>query len=119
MATQRQIDAYRRRLAKIKSGAGLTAECVGAVFYGGVEEPMSADQEVGTIIGVEHCQGWGLFGPTVWTRVKLCKACVHKKGGDRCVQADDTEWRLVLWVDEVRRNGDPQTANLNIEGDQP
>jgi hypothetical protein len=116
MATKKQIDAYRRRLSKIDTGSKLTAECVGAVFYGGIEAPMSADQEVGTILGVEHEQGWGLFGPTIWTRVKLCPACVHKRGGDHCVKPDAAEWRTVLWVDEIRRNGDPMDDNLNIDG---
>lgn len=103
---QEAINAYRARLAEIGHADQITAECIGAVFYGGVEAPMDSDQEVGTILGVKHEQGWGLFGPTTWTYIKLCPACVHKKGGNACASPSDVSWRIVMWVDAIRRNGD-------------
>lgn len=104
---EERIDEYRARLAEIREGGQIAAECIGAVFYGGVEAPMDGDQEIGTILAVKHERGWGLFGPQVWTYIKLCPSCVHQKGAN-CVEAKESGWRIVLWVDEIRRNGDPR-----------
>lgn len=103
MTHEELVDAYRARLATIGDQNGLTAECVGAVFYGGIPD---SDNEVGTILGIKFEQGWGLFGPMVYAFVKLCHGCVHNEGGDNCLHPSEAEWQQVIWLDEVRRNGD-------------
>ena len=100
MATKKQIDAYRARLAKIDDQNKLTHESLGAVFTGGVAgEP---DPVIGTLMSIRHSMGMGLFGPTTYTYVKLCPACAHQKSTG-CI---DPEEVMVTWLDSVVRNGD-------------
>jgi hypothetical protein len=110
MATKREIEAYRKRLARIggaiNPGAQLTSECLYAVVT--YLDEFGGEEKVGTLVGYSHRIGQGLFGPRVVTDITVCTDCAHRKG--RCgpdfeVTATDVA------VLEVVRNGDREAAS--------
>lgn len=110
------IGEFREHLAQIDDPQLLDAICLGAVFTGGLAD--HEDEQTGTLLQVTQRLGAGLFGPTVYTYVKLCPACVHKSGGDDCLNSDQAEEYLVTYVEHVRRNGDAP-APLATGSEQP
>ncbi|HTW17039.1 MAG TPA: hypothetical protein VMF51_18055 [Nocardioides sp.] len=92
--TARQIEAYRRRLAKVTQAHLLTSECVGAVIRFTVLDlfgaPNSAASRtvVGTLTSYRVYTGFGLMGPTVRIDVVICEACVGTPGGDSCADSE-------------------------------
>lgn len=102
MSNFETVDEYRVALAAVTDASDLAGFCIGAVFTGGTVE---SDEAVGTIVAIRHRQGWGLFGTTVYTFVKLCPECVHRSSNS-CPSNDDLEWQQVSFVEAVTRNGD-------------
>ena len=106
--TKRQIDAYRRKLAKIEGAHELSPIAFNAVVsvwvYGQGDDPI-----VGTLVAVRHEIGVGLFGQSIETYVKLCPECVHKRGAN-CKRPAELEWLHVLGLESVVRNGDKEVT---------
>lgn len=102
MATKKALDAYRARLAKIDDLTKLTSECLGAVFTGGTAGYDDEDAVTGTLMSIRHSMGIGLFGPTIYTFVKLCPACAHQKSTG-CIEGEEVQ---ATWLDSIVRNGD-------------
>mgnify|MGYP000210898804 CR=1 FL=1 len=108
MATQRQIDAYRKRLANIEAKGiiALTAECVGAVVVVREwaplgEPPMVGSPTMGTLVGYTVRVSNGLLGPSVAVDVTVCTDCVGKRG--TCGDVYERTLRDVLLL-AIRRN---------------
>ena len=100
----REIEAYRRRLAKITTPDKLTSECLAAVV---TAKCVEYDQPVtGVLLALEHYIGEGLVGPMVWTRIKLCFGCVDRLSPHGCTPEMESGWVMVSWLESVRRNGD-------------
>lgn len=83
MARKRDIEAYKRRLAKMTDARQLQARDIGAIatlsnfsWHGPIE---------GRIIAVTHRQGIGLLGPIIVTDVTICTACIN---GPACCDRD-------------------------------
>ena len=109
MATARQIEAYRKRLAKITAPTQLTPECINAVMEqangvitGGTGAPYAT---TGTIAALQYDVREGMFGPAIRVQVKLCTKCVDQPSGN-CIPTDSLPWITVSWFGRVRRNGD-------------
>ena len=108
MTSERQIQAYRRRLEKIveKGAIGLTAECLGAVAS--VRGTVSVgrglprqDQLVGTLISYTHAQRPGFLTDFfIATDVTLCLACVNQRG--QCTERDLRTVTNVTLIDLAR-----------------
>lgn len=98
---------YREYLATIKDPDDLTGICVNAVLTATVwaDDGEGFREVTGTIVAIEHGTGFGLFGPMLRTRVKLCVSCVHQQGRD-CTAPDDLPWLEASEVITLRRNGD-------------
>lgn len=98
----RQIEGYRRRLAKVaeKGADALTAECVGAVVR--VRE-WGEDDLVGTLIAYTVRSFAGLIGPRVGVDVTVCTDCVGRPGS--CGPRYEVTLTDVLLLD-IRRNED-------------
>lgn len=107
------IEEFREHLAQYDDPQSLDAIALGAVFTGWVAgdefDGSNKGPTVGTIVQVVQQLGMGLFGPTVYTSVKLCPACVHKPS-DGCPPVDSLELLQVIALDHVRRNGDTCTC---------
>lgn len=107
MITDRQIDAYRRRLAKIEKAFGLTGECLDAViawadFVEG--EPVVC---CGTLVEFRIYTGVGLFGPTRYVDVTICTACVGEPASEqRCEESKATHTIVAGAVVDLFRNED-------------
>lgn len=106
-ASKRQVDAYRRRLAKITAAADaslLTAECINAVA---TVEPLHGDRvrQTGTLVSYTHRLEVGILGAYIATDVRLCPFCV-----DRHSEQCPAEHALPVIRDvvlyNIRRNGD-------------
>lgn len=104
--TKRQIDAYRRRLAKIKRCEQISVEALHAVLTAVARDGRTV---VGTIVAMKHEIGYGIFGPTIVSAVKLCPDCVHKVGR-LCKSPDALEWVDIVLVESVVRNGDGEPS---------
>lgn len=106
MTALREINAYRRRLARIaeddQPSSKLTAECLGAVVE--AREAGTFHEIVGTLVSVTHRQALGLFGMRLATDVTLCTACVGKHGdcgpATEVVVADASVTRICRNADE-------------------
>lgn len=85
MATAREIEAWRRRLARRTTAEDLAVECIGAVIA--FTDSETEDQVVGTLTSVRAYQGIGLFGPVVRVDVTVCTDCVGRVGL-RCEESD-------------------------------
>lgn len=109
MATLRQIDAYRRRLAKITGTAQLTTECLGAVVQVGNVE---ADPVLGTLVSFTQRQRVGLFGMQLATDVVLCPTCVGRSAD--CSRDDEIQLKDV-WLLTITRNATEDLAAAGIE----
>lgn len=103
MARLREIEAYRKRLSKIVRPRELSSEVIGAV----VTVRSDYEDHTGTLVAVQHALGLGMFGPVIYTEVKLCPACVHRSGGDQCPPPSRLPWLPVQWLPgSPVRNGD-------------
>lgn len=112
MATQRQVDAYRRRLAKISAqdspGHHLTAECLQAVVtFHALWPHESEDGQQGTLVGFGYRIGQGLFGPRLMVDITVCDDCVHRKG--QCGPDHEQHFEDVV-ITAIVRNGDGQAV---------
>ncbi len=102
MASKRQLDAYRNRLAKISAGdAPLTPECLNAVV---TVTDMSGQERTGTLVQFTYRIAWGLLGPRTSLSVRLCPECVDRRGN--CPRASDLPILDDVSVVTIRRNGD-------------
>ena len=106
MTDTRKLDAYRRRLEKIQTAAGLTSECIGAVAEVGAGGPGEGSVK-GTLVSYTHRLGAGLFGPRLMTDVTLCPECAHRKG--ECDPANEVTVEDAVLL-EIVRNGDREPS---------
>lgn len=109
MASERQVEAYRKRLAKIagKGAAMLTSECLGAVasVEGSIVEGRGIAKQkkvVGTLVSYQHAHRLGMFGLRIITNVTVCTACVHQRA--QCAPRDLRTVTDVILLDLVRND---------------
>ncbi len=104
----REIEAYRRRLAKRTKARDLASECIGAVV---AASDASGVEHVGTLTGFTVYITSGLFGPIIGVDITLCGACVGQPGNSACGDGPP----ITLWgSDPIRlvRNEDGARERL-------
>lgn len=83
MARKRDIEAYDRRVAAMRSERELEARDLGAIVT--VHDSMRQADVTGVLVEVRHRIGVGLFGPAIYTGVTLCRGCL---GPGQCDNTD-------------------------------
>ncbi len=84
-ATARQVEAYRKRLARISTADGLTAECLNAVIDWNevTDRPdPKVREDRATLVGYRVYTEPGLFGLALMVEVTVCRGCVGTPATD-------------------------------------
>lgn len=107
MTTGREIEAYRRRLSRIKKSFDLTGACLHAVMAWADFEAGEPVVRCGTLSSFRIYTGEGLLGPQVWVEVTVCTACVGINATEReCEDAERTYLLFAATEIDLYRNED-------------